>query len=234
MDDRKRTLYSCFVIGATFAATSCGLPQQSHFQNYFLPPSPQKLVSTTLLNDSPAAPLPPNPYLNDVPPELLTPTPAIPRRTAGDATMERAQQRYEAGRRFYLGNDIAAARREFDASVDLMIEASSEDPGNRAEYDRKFESLIDNIHRLDLAGMGAASNPEDEKFEKAPLEDILNMTFPVDPKLNDKIREQVKVSVSQLPLSVTDPVLSYINYFATRGHGTLVAGYQRSGRYRAM
>src|SRR6185437_14324935 len=222
MDDRKRTLYSCFVIGATFAATSCGLPQQSHFQNYFLPPSPQKLVSTTLLNDSPAAPLPPNPYLNDVPPELLTPTPAIPRRTAGDATMERAQQRYEAG------------RSEFDASVDLMIEASSEDPGNRAEYDRKFESLIDNIHRLDLAGMGAASNPEDEKFEKAPLEDILNMTFPVDPKLNDKIREQVKVSVSQLPLSVTDPVLSYINYFATRGHGTLVAGYQRSGRYRAM
>ena len=110
--------------------------------------------------------------------------------------MDRAQQRYEAGRRFYLGNDVSAARREFDAAVDLMIEASSEDPGNRAEYDRKFESLIDSIHRLDLAGMGAASNPEDEKFEKAPLEDILNMTFPVDPKLNDKIREQVKASVS--------------------------------------
>jgi membrane-bound lytic murein transglycosylase D len=235
MDDRKRAYFSCFVIGATFAATSCGLPGQSHFQNYFLPPSPPKLASASLLSENPAPALaPPNPYLNDLPAELLTPTPANPTRTAGDATMDRAQQRYEAGRKFYLSNDIAAARREFDAAVDLMILASSEAPGNRADYDRKFEALIDNIHRLDVAGMGSASNPADEKFEKAPLEDILTMTFPVDPKLNDKIREQVKASVSQLPLSVTDPVLSYINYFATRGHGTLVAGYQHSGRYRAM
>jgi membrane-bound lytic murein transglycosylase D len=37
-----------------------------------------------------------------------------------------------------------------------------------------------------------------------------------------------------LPLSVNDSVLGYINYFANRGHKTLVNGMQRSGRYRPM
>ena len=58
---------------------------------------------------------------------------------------------------------------------------------------------------------------EEGKFEKAPLEDILQMTFPVDPKLKDKVREQVAATVSQLPLSVNDAVLGYINYFCQPG-----------------
>jgi membrane-bound lytic murein transglycosylase D len=52
--------------------------------------------------------------------------------------------------------------------------------------------------------------------------------------LKDKVREQLKATVSQLPLSVNDAVLGYINYFSNRGHRTLVAAYQRSGRYRPM
>ena len=41
-------------------------------------------------------------------------------------------------------------------------------------------------------------------------------------------------TVSQLPLSVNDAVLGYINYFSNRGHKTLIAATQRSGRYRPM
>jgi membrane-bound lytic murein transglycosylase D len=37
-----------------------------------------------------------------------------------------------------------------------------------------------------------------------------------------------------LPLSVTDAVLGYINYFSNRGRRTLLYGLQRSGRYRPM
>jgi membrane-bound lytic murein transglycosylase D len=94
--------------------------------------------------------------------------------------------------------------------------------------------MVEAIHRYDLSGMGASANIDDGKFEKAPLEDILQMTFPVDPRMKDKVREQVKATVSQLPLSVNDAVLGYINYFSNRGHRTLVAAYQRSGRYRPM
>jgi membrane-bound lytic murein transglycosylase D len=48
------------------------------------------------------------------------------------------------------------------------------------------------------------------------------------------VREQVKSTVSQLPLSVNDTVLGYINYFSNRGHSTIVAATERSGRYRPM
>jgi len=60
------------------------------------------------------------------------------------------------------------------------------------------------------------------------------MTFPVDPKLKDRVKEQVEATASQLPLSVTDAVLGYINYFSGRGHKTMIAGLERAGRYRPM
>jgi len=48
------------------------------------------------------------------------------------------------------------------------------------------------------------------------------------------VREQVAATASQLPLTVNDTVLGYINYFSNRGHRTIVAAIQRSGRYRPM
>jgi membrane-bound lytic murein transglycosylase D len=115
-----------------------------------------------------------------------------------------------------------------------MLEASELNPADRLEYDRRLDEMVDAIHKLDLAGMGSSAAVEEGKFEKAPLEDILQMTFPVDPKIKDRVKEQVTATVSQLPLSVNDTVLGYINYFSKRGHGTIVAGIQRSGKYRPM
>ncbi len=95
--------------------------------------------------------------------------------------------------------------------------------------------MVDTIHRLRPGRHGRFGREVEEgKFEKAPLEDILQMTFPVDPELKDKVREQVAATVSQLPLSVNDTVLGYINYFSNRGHKTIVAATERSGRYRPM
>jgi len=48
------------------------------------------------------------------------------------------------------------------------------------------------------------------------------------------VKEQVRATASQLPLSVNDAVLGYINYFSGRGHKTLVAGLERAGRYQPL
>src|SRR5260221_273363 len=45
---------------------------------------------------------------------------------------------------------------------------------------------------------------------------------------------EIKASLSDLPLMMTDQVASYINYFSNRGRGTLEHALQRSGRYREM
>jgi membrane-bound lytic murein transglycosylase D len=60
------------------------------------------------------------------------------------------------------------------------------------------------------------------------------MTFSVDPKIKDKVQSEVKSTASALPLVVNDTVLSYINYFNSRGHRTIEAGMERAGKYSAM
>ena len=61
------------------------------------------------------------------------------------------------------------------------------------------------------------------------------MTFPVDPNLKPKVKEQLQATSSQLPLQMTDAVLSYINYFnSDKGRRTLLAGLRRAGRYKPL
>jgi membrane-bound lytic murein transglycosylase D len=233
MDDRTKTFYSFLVAAVTVITAGCGYTQQTRFQMSFLPSAPHA-VEADVEALPPAPSLQPNIYLQQTPAFLLASSQTPPRKTTGDAIVMRAEQTFQRGKKFYQANDIPAARRQFDRAIDLMLEASDGDPADRQDYQHRLEDMIDAIHRYDLAGMGAAATLEQGKFEKAPLEDILEMTFPVDPKQKDRVREQIASSVSQLPLSMNDTVLGYINYFSKRGHSTIIAAMQRSGRYRPM
>jgi membrane-bound lytic murein transglycosylase D len=235
MDDRTRMFCSVFALGTTLLFSGCGYNQQSRFQMSFLPPAPRPAAP----GDAAELALPPdvnapNPYLQQVP-AIFVNNPLPPRhKLMADAKVRKADQAYQRGQRLYQAKNYDAARREFDAAIDLMLDASDANPDDREDYENKLDEMVDAIHRYDLSGLGAAAIPEPGQFEKAPLEDILQMTFPVDPRMKDKVREQVTATVSQLPLSVNDTVLGYINYFSNRGHRTLLAGTQRSGRYRPM
>jgi membrane-bound lytic murein transglycosylase D len=233
MDDRTRTFYSFLLAAAILCTGACGYNQQTRFQMSFLPPAPHSAVSDSEVLP-PAPVVQPNLYLQKSLPLLLASAEILPRKTAGDALVLRAEQTFQHGKRFYQANDISGARRDFDTAIDLMLEASDENPADRQDYQHRLEEMIDSIHRMDLAGMGASAAVEQGRFEKAPLEDILEMTFPVDPKLKDRVREQVAATVSQLPLSVNDTVLGYINYFTHHGRNTILAATQRSGKYRPM
>ncbi len=233
MDNRTKTLLSCSLLCVAFATAGCSINQQSRFQNSFFPPSAH-LVGTPGDNDPPPAVPPPNVYLAEAPSFLLNAPTMAPGKPRADALIMRAEKRFEAGKKFYQSKDIAGARREFDAAVDALLDASDQNPGERTEYEQRLDQMVDAISHYDATGMGASAEVEEGKFEKAPLEDILTMTFPVDPRLKDRVKEQVAATVSQLPLAVNDTVLGYINYFSGRGHKTIVAATERSGRYRAM
>jgi membrane-bound lytic murein transglycosylase D len=153
--------------------------------------------------------------------------------TTSDLLAMRAEEALQRGRRFYQSGDKDNARRQFDRAIDLLFQAS-DNPSDRAAFERKFEETVDAISRYDRAGLGPASTEEVPGFEKSPLEDIIQLTFPVDPKLKSKVKEEVAATVSQLPLSVNDAVLSYIQYFSGRGRNTMIAGMKRAGRYRPL
>ena len=197
----------------------------------FLPPAPHS--ADVEFSEPPVVPQP-NQYLKGVPAFLIANPQANDRKTHGDDLARSADRHFQTGKKFYQSQDIPSARREFDAAVDLMLEACETNPADRPVYQHLLDGLVDSIHRYDLTGRGASAAVEEGRFEKAPFEDILEMTFPVDPKLKTRVRGQVSATVSQLPLSVNDAVLSYINYFNTRGRKTLIAAMERSGRYRPM
>jgi len=154
-------------------------------------------------------------YLNVV---KKRPAPFQP--NASDLIIGKAEEKFENGKRAYQLNDPETSRREFDSAVDLMLMAS-DNPSDRRLYESKLEEMVDAIHRFDLAGLGAGAAPQQAQFEKAP-------------KIKGKVSEEVKATASELPLTVNETVLGYINYFSGKGRRTIVAGLERAARYRPM
>jgi membrane-bound lytic murein transglycosylase D len=151
------------------------------------------------------------------------------------AVLERARARFEAGRRLYRAGQMADARREFDRTLAILLDADRRSPAERAAVERLLGELAEAIYQYDISGLGGGAPDSEPVFEKSPLDEIPEPTFPIDPKLRNQVAEELKTTVSQLPLEITDEVLRYINYFSTeRGRKILLAGLRNSGRYREM
>src|ERR1035441_4690453 len=232
MAGRPRTLAGFWALTAALFAGGCSYTSQTTKVHAPFVPPVRRTTAAAILPAPPEIASPSMVFA--VTPAALATSLFSEDRLAAEALIQRAYLRFQHGKGLYQANDIANARREFNVAVDLMFAASSQDPGDRQEFGRKLDEMVDAIHRFYLAGLGASEATQDGKFDQAPLEDILKMTFPVDPRMKAKVREQVAATASQLPLTVNDTVLGYINYFSNRGHRTIVSAIQRAGRYRPM
>jgi len=232
MDLRPRTCGVCSLLVAALAAAGCSFTTQTaKIHAPFVPP-PSKPAVAVVLPDPPVAASSAAAF--EITPVLPASLQLSESRQRAESLIQRANLRFLRGRGLYQANDLTNARVQFDGAIDLLLEASAQDPGDRQELGSGLDEMVEAIHRYDLAGLGAAETTEEGRFDPAPLENILQMTFPVDPRLKAKVREQVAATASQLPLVVNDVVLGYINYFSNRGHRTIVNAIQRSGRYRPM
>jgi membrane-bound lytic murein transglycosylase D len=204
-------------------------PQQSGIQSAFLPAVIHSPAAVGILPD--IADTEHLPYITEVTQEnqgtsVFHPNPS-------DVLIQRAEEKFRSGARLYMQSDFDHARYDFDAAIALMMRAS-DSPTSRSLFEHTLEDMVDTIHRYDLTGMGAAETNDVPGFDKSPLDDILQMTFPVDPGIKAKVETQMKTTSSVLPLTVNDAVLGYVNYFGGRGHKTIENGLIRAGRYDAM
>ena len=160
--------------------------------------------------------------------------PRFPAPPIAEFLIQRANDRFAAGKRALQQGRPEEARQEFNRAVEVLLNAPENLP-DRAALERRLEELVDAIYRIDQDQLGASAPEDQVSYDKAPLDDILEMTFPIDPSLRGKVREQVRMTVSQLPLEESDAVVSFINFFSsTKGRRILLGGMQRSGRYKAM
>lgn len=223
-------LLSAVLILVAIPLSSCMSPKSQAFKTSFLPSTP--------LPPEPAFEPPPqiasNLYSSETPDLVARALDAPPRVPETQSLIFRAEARFDAGKKLYQQGDIAGARREFDAAMEVLLSAPENIP-DRARLEHQLDQMAETIYRYDQEGMGSGTAQQDVVYDKPPLDDIIQMTFPTDPQLRPKVKEEIAATVSQLPLEENDSVLSYIHYFSTdRGHKTLLAGLRRAGRYRPL
>jgi peptidoglycan lytic transglycosylase D len=180
-----------------------------------------------------AAPdLPALPLVHPIGRPLLSLLPPVPGAKA--YLIQKVQAKFASGEQNFKAGHLEAARKDFDDAVDWMLE-SGYDPNSDPQLSELFHRIVDTVYAYELQAFRAGDGFSEAPAVPAAIDEVAEMTFPVDPRLKERAEEAAKNSSHDLPLTVNDEVLSFLNFFQTpRGRAIVETGLRRAGRYREM
>ncbi len=154
--------------------------------------------------------------------------------SAKDYLIQQVEAKFASGEQNYKAGHLEAARKDFDEAVDWILE-SGYDPATDPRLNELFHRVIDTVYSYELQAFRAGDGFSEPPAVPAPIDEVAEMTFPVDPRLKERAEESAKNLSHDLPLTVNDEVLSFLNFFQTpRGKAIVETGLRRAGRYREM
>ncbi len=116
-----------------------------------------------------------------------------------------------------------------------MLLQSPADVRSDERVQRELERVLEGVNRPELAALQSDNPAPQQKAEPAPIDEVNDVTPPVDPSVKARAEAEIKATHSDLPLMLTDQVAGFINYFSRpKGHEILQHGLERGGRYREM
>jgi membrane-bound lytic murein transglycosylase D len=159
----------------------------------------------------------------------------VPKVDPVEQLIAKVEKLYESGRANYTAGHLEAAKSDFDAAFNTLLESNLNVRGDD-RLQQEFDKLVESVNNIELLALQQGDGFTEQRAEPAPIDEANEVTFPVDPNIRAKAEEELKSTSSDLPLVINDAVASYINYFSTNrnGHGFLEHGMVRSGRYRDM
>src|SRR3989442_7629902 len=158
--------------------------------------------------------------------------PAVP--SGKDYLIRKVQEKFASGEQNFKAGHLEAARKDFDAAVDWILE-SGYDPNGDPKLSELFHRVVDTVYTYELQAFRAGDGFSEAPAVPAAIDEVAEMTFPVDPRLKERAEEAAKNISHDLPLTVNDQVLSFLNFFQTpRGRAIVETGLRRAGRYRQM
>jgi len=144
------------------------------------------------------------------------------------------EQKFASGQQNYKAGHLEAARKDFDDAVDSLLQ-SGYDLGNDPKLSELFHRIVDTVYTYELQAFQAGDGFQEAPAVPAAIDEVAEMTFPVDPRLKERAEEAAKNFSHDMPLTVNDEVLSFLNFFRTpRGKAIVETGLRRQGRYREM
>jgi len=148
--------------------------------------------------------------------------------------IEKVEAAFQSGEANYKAGHMEKARKDFDRAVDWLLE-SGYALDSDARLEKLFDRVVETIHGYELEAFREGDGFDEPKPEPAAIDEIAEMTFPVDPRLKEKLEKQMLELPHDLPLTVNDTVLQYVNFFQTpRGRAIVENGLRRGGQYREM
>jgi membrane-bound lytic murein transglycosylase D len=156
-------------------------------------------------------------------------------RPAIDILVAKVQASFSEGQQKYKAGHFDKARVDFDRAMDLVVQS-----GFQADFDPRLSDLIDQLgetlHSYELNAERNAEEDEEPAGPPAPIDAIAEMELPKgDSRLVAKVEQELISVPHDLPLTVNDSVLQYLNFFTTaKGRAIVEHGLGRAGRYNDM
>jgi membrane-bound lytic murein transglycosylase D len=145
----------------------------------------------------------------------------------------RVEKEYQSGQDNYRAGHLEAAKQYFDSAFNQLL-GSGFDLRSDDRLERELDRILDGVNGLELAALQQGDGFAEQKSEPAPIDEANELTPAVDENVKATAEAEIKSTHSDLPLMMTDQVAGYINYFSTRGRGTVERALARSGRYEDM
>jgi len=224
--------YLAIILSVPLAAT---LACQSAQKSSFMPPAEAQAPALI------AASTPPDPHQQKSAAAAAEPQskPQVPQALQVDPVgdlIARVEKEYQSGQDNYRAGHLEAAKQNFDSAFNQLLgsgfDLRSDHGDDRLE--RELDRILDGINALELAALQQGDGFAEQKSEPAPIDEANEAAIPVDANIKAKAETEIKSTRSDLPLMMTDQVAGYINYFSTRGRGTVERALARSGRYEDM
>src|SRR5215470_821921 len=240
MDMRIRFSYIPLAALAATLVSGLGCGSAKKPVSSYLPPKQSAPPPVQSKASTPASAAPQHAAVEPQKPSPAAPAPqAEVKPDAVQQLIAKAEAEYKIGTDQSLAGHPEEAKAHFDRAFNVLMSASA-DMRSDPRFQKEFDRVTEGVSTLEAASQPSADlvpeqKADEQKSEPAPIDEANEVTnYPVDPNLKAKAAAEIKATRSDLPLMMTDPVASYINYFSHRGRGVLEHGLTRSGRYREM
>jgi membrane-bound lytic murein transglycosylase D len=155
-----------------------------------------------------------------------------------DTLIASSDQHFKAGQTALDQGHFDAARREFNLSVQVLIESpygARTEPRIREFFDR----LVDRISAYEVKALAEGDGFAEKQYEPASIDDLLALstTFappPAPPALKNAVQSDLKSSGHDIAIPLNQRVLSYVELFQGRLHDFIEDGMKRGSRYLPM
>src|SRR5437867_2397647 len=180
------------------------------------------------------------------PPPVLAPLPLTDPKRPGPKSLlpavpdgktylvQKVQEKFASGEKNFKAGHLDAARKDFDDAVDWMLE-SGYDPESDPALSALFHQVVDTVYAYELQALRVAEGATEAAAVPAPIDEVAAVAVPADPRVKERAEEAAKNVSHDLPLTVNDEVLQFLNFFQTpKGRDIVENGLRRSGKYRDM